>query len=838
MDMKSKLIYEGWVTDEKLPNGWLIKQKTNKSNMFLAQGGECFSTLDEAKIFVAKYSEYFSTDDIEKMKKYENKDMRNYEVKNKRNNENRNKNEYVCFADPVHKDTDEDWVKDSQTVPEGWAVKDSTFGDQIIRKIKAPNGKVFQSSRSALKYLIEGNYPQSLIESMRNCLEHDGWLKDKNLPENWFYKLRNINQSIRCFLSSCGNIFQTKEAAILHLDKENRTEEMEKLNAFVNPYRKERFNANPTPRTKTIKKEVVEESYIINHPTVPAGWSAKEKYIGSVKVWKIVSPEGKVFEGKRVAIAFMVQEDYPEEQIDEMRKCLELDGWMPDERLPPKWLAKRIKSKQQMFISDDGLIFYTKQEALSHLEKTNQHEAFTILKKFGKETKDCSSLKENYISHPSVPIGWQVRDMSLDSSLTWSVLAPNGRVFPGKRQALAHMIKQGFPEEDITVMRNGLAYDGWLTHDHLPKNWFYKKLENKETKIKTIKFISSEGNLFKSRELAIKHLRNFARVDEEKLLRGFDETETEITERMNLPIVSMEHGNIPGPSMESFVKEEVGNTVIEDLATNHNVVTIEENDFNLEIETSAGDDIEGSVNTTDDFNEDWAASDEELTDMEIGNSEENDNTNEDLNENGASSDFDATMDDSIFEDNLSSFEAPTIENNQGTLNSDLDDAKTDDDDKGDIFENIFNHKEEVKESSLEQTKLPDAGYLKCEEPFLKGWTYKSVVTGVKKQWKCFKSPTGIRLKGRRLVLKYMIEKNFPEEQIFLLRKSFEEEGWKSDDKLPNNWFYRNDKRLQFLSSSGNFYNSKEQALKFLNLFSMTKNECAMLSNFLEQYKQL
>jgi len=282
------------------------------------------------------------------------------------------------------------------------------------------------------------------------------------------------------------------------------------------------------------------------------------------------------------------------------------------------------------------------------------------------------------------------------------------------------------------------------------------------------------------------------------------------------------------------MKEEAGNEEIEDLATSDNVVTIEENDFNMETETSGSDEIEyveESVNTT----EDWAASDEELTDMEIGNSEDNDTTNEDFNENGASSDFNATMDDSIFEDNLSYLEAPTVENNHGTLNSDFDVTATVDDDKGDIFEN---HKEEVKESSLEQTKLPDAGYLNCEEPFLKGWTYKSVVTGVKKQWKCFKSPTGIRLKGRRLVLKYMIEKNFPEEQIFLLRKSFEEEGWKSDDKLPNNWFYRNDKRLQFLSSSGNFYNSKEQALKFLNLFSMTKNESAMLSNFLEQYKQL
>merc|ERR1719312_28033 len=185
-----------------------------------------------------------------------------------------------------------------------------------------------------------------------------------------------------------------------------------------------------------------------------------------------------MFEGKRVAISYMIKENYPEEQIEEMRKCLELDGWMrDDEQLPSKWLFKRLRSKQLMFISSDGLIFFTKNEALSHLEKTNQQVAFGILKKFGRETqKFTPNLKDKYMSHPSVPNGWQVKDMSEDSSVTftWSVLSPSGRVFPTKRHALAFMVQQKFPEEDITVMRNGLSYDGWSSHEQLPKNWLFR----------------------------------------------------------------------------------------------------------------------------------------------------------------------------------------------------------------------------------------------------------------------------------------------------------------------------------------------------------------------------
>ena len=56
--------------------------------------------------------------------------------------------------------------------------------------------------------------------------------------------------------------------------------------------------------------------------------------------------------------------------------------------------------------------------------------------------------------------------------------------------------------------------------------------------------------------------------------------------------------------------------------------------------------------------------------------------------------------------------------------------------------------------------------------------------------KFFLSPAGQQFACRRLALKFVVDNRFPESVVFQLRKSMEEDGWKTSQHLPLNWIYK------------------------------------------------
>jgi len=722
INMKSKLLFEGWNSSDKLPRGWMIKKSGNKYR-YLGQGGELFSSSVEVKNFVKRYEEYFSAEDVEK--------VRNYGITVKTENHEKTKSK-------GYKDRDDgSWTYDCSKVPEGWGLKEVKFGSRMVKKVISPEGKIFNSRRIALKYLVAENSSDYLIESMRACLKHDGWSTNENLPVNWFYKYYESKKSqAPSFLTSTGHLFTSKESAMVQLVKENKKEDLEILYKFVNPNiqpKSLKLNKKQKSQGKILKMKRIdkfsnnhleEDGFSFNHPNVPIGWGAKEKMFGKRKLLLLASRDGKVFQGKRKAIAFMVKENYSEEQIEEMRQCLMLDGWLKDENLPTGWFYKiEAHSGNWKFISPEGLLFKSKGQVIEYLRKLSKFDELEVFSRCLTidATNEKRKIEDFVLNHPSVPRGWSAKEKTLGPNTYLEILSPNGQTYPGKRLALASMIKKNYPENDIREMRKCMEYDGWATHEQLPKDWLYKKTK------KPLKFVSSEGLLFNHKSAKL-HLRKLGRIDDENLITNFFVTEN--TKKKPLP-------------------------------------TYNDNDELLD------------------------------ANIEISNSTEESNVYKNASE------ITNALDESDLcnkDDSLSIDEAVEDNSNIGSPNK--------------------------KEKSLEEE-----GYSNCEEPFLKGWSFKLVDNNSKKPWKAYKSPSGARIKGKRLVLKYLLNKKCPEQQISALRKSFEDEGWKEDERLPQNWFYKKEKKLKFLSSSGNIFDSKWQALKFLNLSSITKNECEMLEKF-------
>jgi len=488
IDMKSKLLFEGWNTSEKLPRGWMMKKKGRKT-YFLGQGGEFFENISKARFFLSRYREYFSDEDMQRIEHFAN----------------RNEMEGNDGADS--------WVYDSQTVPEGWGIKEVMFGIRKIKKVKDPYGNVHNSRRVALKYLIDKKYPEKMIESIRKCLQYDGWKCDENLPKNWFYK---IPKGSLWFLTSVGQLLTTQEAVYKYLRKENLNDEFEKMKNFVIPKIKMLDQSGNEEKTEKI------HGYIKNHPSLPYGWSGKDKLFGKVKILELLSPDGKVFTGKRSALAHMVKENYPSDQIDEMRHSLELDGWMKHENLPINWLFKKWQGySSTIFVSPNGLFFKKKEKALSHLENHSRFDDAKLLRAFhfkpatNEPTKFKTSEDTLLECEESYIHDWKYKNVTYGKTPGKLYFSPSGFPIKGKRSLLKYMLEKHFPEEKIEALRNSLKEDGWSQHARLPKNWFYRHQGR-------LHFLSSSGNFYKSKEVALKYLRlSSATQNEYEMLKSF-----------------------------------------------------------------------------------------------------------------------------------------------------------------------------------------------------------------------------------------------------------------------------------------------------------------------------
>ena len=103
------------------------------------------------------------------------------------------------------------WRFDDSSIPKGWGINEVPFGnDRKTVHLLSPERKKIQGKMNALKYMVKENYPKDQIKEMRKCLRRDGWLKDPNLPKNWFY--RKSKHHIR-FLSPDGQYFRSRKLA-------------------------------------------------------------------------------------------------------------------------------------------------------------------------------------------------------------------------------------------------------------------------------------------------------------------------------------------------------------------------------------------------------------------------------------------------------------------------------------------------------------------------------------------------------------------------------------------------------------------------------------------------
>ena len=379
--LRSVLRHEGWRESNDLPRCWMIRDG-NDGPEILGAGGEFFKTLTEAAKFIEQYEEYFYQEDL-----------KNFWIFVKNTTQKNSESE-------IGRETSGDFEKGWKTepfIPAGWKIKEcSGFEGARLYLLRTSNGKLLPGKRRALKYMVKENYPNKDVERIRESIKTDGFNTLKSLPPNWLYKQ---TKSKPYFIDPIGNVFDSMENVTKILKSSLNFD----LNEFINSVEK-------TSSTET------QSRWIRNDPTVPKGWMTREYRIGKVKTKKLFSPNDQIFQSRRMALKFMVENQYPVDQIEEMRENLKHDNWHPDTSLPEKWLYQKNKSGGYSYINQNGLYFKNKIDILASLEKN--------------------------------------ADLSF----------------------LNNFLRKKKKGEEINVIRSSLIADGWNPDESLPDKWLYKKI--------------------------------------------------------------------------------------------------------------------------------------------------------------------------------------------------------------------------------------------------------------------------------------------------------------------------------------------------------------------------
>ena len=231
--------------------------------------------------------------------------------------------------------------------------------------------------------------------------------------------------------------------------------------------------------------------YITDH-TVPFGWS----YKGEGSLFSIKSPTGTSFRSRRQAFeAMVVSGKHSFGEINNMKQCLQYEGWQENDRLPDGWRIK-IMLKAYWFMEQGGRRFQSITEAVRFVQTYQKYykegdaellsNLFCINNLINKEiVKECEVEVLPEVSQKKIaknvdefyqvyPPGWKFYVMKNGEKSFERIVSNDGTVLRGKRAALAYMVKNNYRSEEKEKLEKSLQKDGWYQHPSLPGDWLYK----------------------------------------------------------------------------------------------------------------------------------------------------------------------------------------------------------------------------------------------------------------------------------------------------------------------------------------------------------------------------
>ena len=254
---------------------------------------------------------------------------------------------------------DSTWLDGGDLLPAGWKMKGAigSPGGWIL----SSKGRMFQTLRQHIKYMVEQGYLPEEIEKVKNKLSMFGWQEDQLLPRGWTYKIKNGEHR---YCTGEGDLIKGDKNVLTKL----KSSEAETVSDFILFIEKKGFGVRDMSKFKP-------------SPYLPEGWLCSD--ITNGKHINIICQNGQAFKSYTKAAAFMkADEKYTSFDIEKLylypdghkHPFTDFSKWVKSEYLPPGWMCKPLTRGNHILMKNPvGKTAHSYREAVRIMESDGSY---------------------------------------------------------------------------------------------------------------------------------------------------------------------------------------------------------------------------------------------------------------------------------------------------------------------------------------------------------------------------------------------------------------------------------------------------------------------------------
>ena len=510
--MKGGLLMDGWKQDDNLPPSWFMKPRKDKINEatasyhYLTDNFQQFDSTKSAVKYILSRPDQYTQENVAKLDM-----MVNAQAK-------------ILCPDKYK------WLTCAETLPDGWKYRTVMCSNGLERHFfLAPDGSSYSGRKQAVEYMKKNEFKPLDIKKMESGFKVKWIDNDPDIPIGWKTRTTDMKTktgviAMQWFLSPEGKMFRGKKSAIEHITNSGK-------------YSKEdirKFRCSGETPTKT------QYDWNETDPTVAPGWKTTMITVNSfgkiVESKRYLSPDGRFCSSRVDALKYMAKENiFKVEDVATMKAGLLLEGWEVESMLPPGWLIKPDKHKEEEatfnYLTPDYQFLRSTRAAQTYIQQSDLYSQDDVLRLLNLVADERKKIRLDRFSaapstprlgnSPTLPTGWRLK--LVDGSIT-RIYAPDRSIFESRAQALSHMVANGFEASEIETMRRELKHEGWEDNQLLPQGWKMQKLECDTDLI----FMSMSGEMFDSLDAAVEEVEgNYIYSDADRTnIRNLFESQT------------------------------------------------------------------------------------------------------------------------------------------------------------------------------------------------------------------------------------------------------------------------------------------------------------------------
>ena len=373
-------------------------------------------------------------------------------------------------------------IEDDETIPNGWKsawrILDGFSKGGRVKVFWEPNGKYCPSRVNAISQMISSfGSSQEDLDIMKKTLYEEGWKPNPSLPPGWMFN-KSSSKETKVFVDSKFRYFKNIKTAVKELCSEYSDEE---LKTFLVTY--------VLNSVKDREESTEEDIELKKDEKIPASWK-----VGHIR--------NRNFKSSLFVITGEGQTLLTSSKVKEV---ITNSTDLSDEEKEPfiNYLA-RLRNRG---FKDNAM----KEETTARRNPVSAPDPAKQPAPVVKTVVKNKGSPLTWLTDNSIPSAWKTAVVTDEQFGTKKYfMDPSGSTFHGRLEALRAMVRSPhiYPQSDFSVMKRGLAVDGWHESDACPADWLRKKKNIKNEKKESFTYLSDNFVVLDTFEKVINYMTN------------------------------------------------------------------------------------------------------------------------------------------------------------------------------------------------------------------------------------------------------------------------------------------------------------------------------------------